>query len=196
MIKNLAIKMTRVLIDKKIIKKEDCEIYEYCSELAIVSLISYCLLFVIAIIFDEMICSLLFLVVFSLFRRVNGGYHAKNYIRCAIISISCYLFMIFIIKNYEYIFKNSYLLLVVGMLLVVLISPQQDDNKPLTKRQYYLLKFLSKNITTILITLLVLIREYSEVVIFENKFMFSVAYAVDLAAISLLISKLERSTKK
>lgn len=195
MIKNLAVKITKVLINKKVIQKEEYGIYEYCVELAIVSLISYSLLLAIAIMFDEVICSLLFLVTFSLFRRLNGGYHANNYTKCAIISLSCYMFMIFMIKNLESIFEINYLFLIVGLAFIVLISPQQDDNKPLTKRQYHFLKTISKNLAAILITVLVLLREYSEVAIFQNKFVFSISYATDLAAISLLMSKLERSVK-
>lgn len=195
MIKNLAVKITQVLINKKIIQKEEYGIYEYCVELAIVSLISYSLLLAIAIIFDEIICSLLFLVTFSLFRRLNGGYHANNYTKCAIISLSCYIFMLFIIKNYASIFEVSYLLLIIGLAIVVLISPQQDDNKPLTKRQYRLLKKASKNIAAILALFLVLLRECSDDAFFQNKFAFSISYAIDLVAISLLTRKLERSVK-
>ncbi len=195
MIKKLAIKITHVLINKNIIQIKENKMYEYCVELAIVSLISYLLLLSIAIIFNEIICSLLFLVSFSLFRRLNGGYHANSYSKCAMISLSCYMLMIFIIKNGGSIFKINYLLLIVGLILVILISPQQDDNKPLTERQYHLLKTISKNIATILIIILVLLREYSEIAIFQNKFVFSISYAIDLAAISLLMSKLERSVK-
>ena len=195
MIKNLAVKITQVLINKKIIQKEEYGIYEYCVELAIVSLISYSLLLAIAIIFDEIICSLLFLVTFSLFRRLNGGYHANNYTKCAIISLCCYIFMLFIIKNYASIFEVSYLLLIIGLAIVVLISPQQDDNKPLTKRQYRLLKKASKNIAAILALFLVLLRECSDDAFFQNKFAFSISYAIDLVAISLLTRKLERSVK-
>lgn len=195
MIKKFAIKTTQVLINKNIIQNEENKMYEYCVELAIVSLISYLVLLSIAIIFNEVICSLLFLVSFSLFRRLNGGYHASSYSKCAMISLSCYMLMIFIIENLESIFEINYLLLIVGLIIVILMSPQQDDNKPLTKRQYHLLKIISKNIATILITVLVLLREYSEIAIFQNKFVFSISYAIDLAAISLLISKLERSVK-
>ncbi|MBR2431049.1 accessory gene regulator B family protein [bacterium] len=195
MIKKLSKKTTQVLINKNIIQNEENKMYEYCVELAIVSLISYLALLSIAIIFNEITCSLLFLVSFSLFRRLNGGYHASSYSKCAMISLSCYMLMIFIIKNLEIIFEINYLLLIVGLILVILISPQQDDNKPLTKRQYHLLKIISRNIATILITVLVLLREYSEIAIFQNKFVFSISYAIDLAAISLLMSKLERSVK-
>lgn len=195
MIKKLATKTTQVLINKNIIQNEENKMYEYCVELAIVSLISYLLLLSIAIIFNEIICSLLFLVSFSLFRRLNGGYHANSYSKCAIISLSCYIFMIFIIKNLESVFGINYLLLIAGLLLVILIPPQQNDNKPLTKRQYYFLQTISKNMAAILIMVLVLLREYSEVTIFQNKFVFSISYAIDLVATSLLISKLERSVK-
>lgn len=195
MIKKLSKKTTQVLINKNIIQNEENKMYEYCVELAIVSLISYLVLLSIAIIFNEITCSLLFLVSFSLFRRLNGGYHASSYSKCAMISLSCYIFMIFIIKNYASIFEFSYLLLIIGLAIVVLISPQQDDNKPLTKRQYRLLKKASKNIAAILALFLVLLRECSDDAFFQNKFAFSISYAIDLVAISLLTRKLERSVK-
>ena len=63
MIKKLSTKITRVFIENSIIQNEEKETYEYCFEIAIVSLISYSVLISTAIIFEEIICSCIFLFV-------------------------------------------------------------------------------------------------------------------------------------
>lgn len=79
MIDNLAKKITTKFIDHKIIKSDDREIYNYCFETTIVILLSYSLLFILSMIFNEFMSTLIFIISFSSFRKVCGGYHADNY---------------------------------------------------------------------------------------------------------------------
>ena len=99
MIQTFAKKITTIFINKKIIKSEEREIYNYCFETTIVSLISHITLFVLSILFNEFCCSIIFLITFSIFRKICGGYHATNYIKCTIMSLSSYLVLILILKN-------------------------------------------------------------------------------------------------
>lgn len=195
MIETLAKKITTKFIDHKIIKSDECEIYNYCFETTVVILLSYSLLFILSMIFNEFMSTLIFILSFSSFRKVCGGYHADNYLKCGIMSLASYLFLIFIIKKLNIIFEISTLTLVIGALTIMFLSPIQDDNKPFTDKQYKRFKIISKSLAAILIIVFVIIEAFGLHKSIINKYYFSLCYGIDLIAFSLLISKIERRIK-
>lgn len=195
MIDNLAKKITTKFIDHKIIKSDDREIYNYCFETTIVILLSYSLLFILSMIFNEFMSTLIFIISFSSFRKVCGGYHADNYLKCGIMSLASYLFLIFTIKKLNIIFEISTLTLVLGALTIMFLSPIQDDNKPFTDKQYKKFKIISKGLAAILIIVFVIIEALGLHKSITNKYYFSFCYGIDLIAFSLLISKIGRRIK-
>lgn len=195
MIDTLAKKITTKFIDYKIIKSDEREIYNYCFETTIVILLSYSLLFILSMIFNEFMSTLIFILSFSSFRKVCGGYHADNYLKCGIMSLASYLFLIFIIKKLNIIFEVSTLTLVLGALTIMFLSPIQDDNKPFTDKQYKRFKIISKGLAAILIIVFVIIEALGLHKSIINKYYFSLCYGIDLIAFSLLISKIERRIK-
>lgn len=195
MIDTLAKKITTKFIDHKIIKSDEREIYNYCFETTIVILLSYSLLFILSMIFNEFMSTLIFILSFSSFRKVCGGYHADNYLKCGITSLASYLFLIFIIKKLNIIFEVSTLTLVLGALTIMFLSPIQDDNKPFTDKQYKRFKIISKGLAAILIIVFVIIEALGLHKSIINKYYFSLCYGIDLIAFSLLISKIERRIK-
>ena len=195
MIDNLAKKITTKFIDNKIIKSDDREIYNYWFETTIVILLSYSLLFILSMIFNEFMSTLIFIISFSSFRKVCGGYHADNYLKCGIMSLASYLFLIFTIKKLNIIFEISTLTLVLGALTIMFLSPIQDDNKPFTDKQYKRFKIISKGLAAILIIVFVIIEALGLHKSITNKYYFSFCYGIDLIAFSLLISKIGRRIK-
>lgn len=195
MIDNLAKKITTKFIDHKIIKSDDREIYNYCFETTIVILLSYSLLFILSMIFNEFMSTLIFIISFSSFRKVCGGYHADNYLKCGIMSLASYLFLIFTIKKLNIIFEISTLTLVLGALTIMFLSPIQDDNKPFTDKQYKRFKIIGKGLAAILIIVFVIIEALGLHKSITNKYYFSFCYGIDLIAFSLLISKIGRRIK-
>ena len=195
MIETLAKKITTKFIDHKIIKSDEREIYNYCFETTVVILLSYSLVFILSMIFNEFMSTLIFILSFSSFRKVCGGYHADNYLKCGIMSLASYLFLIFIIKKLNIIFEISTLTLVIGALTIMFLSPIQDDNKPFTDKQYKRFKIISKSLAAILIIVFVIIEAFGLHKSIINKYYFSLCYGIDLIAFSLLISKIERRIK-
>lgn len=195
MIETLAKKITNKLIENRIINSEDIEIYNYCFETTIVSLISHCSLFILSVLLNEFICSMIFLISFSVFRRICGGYHADSYTKCSIMSLLSYLAMILIIKKINIIFCLSFYILIIGLIIIFLLSPIQDKNKPFTEKQYKRFKIISKSFATILITLFIILKLVESQKLFMSKYCFSLCYGIDLVAFSLLISKIERRIK-
>lgn len=195
MIETLAKKITNKFIENRIINSEDNEIYNYCFETTIVSLISHFTLFILSILFNEFICSIIFLISFSVFRKICGGYHADNYIKCSIMSLSSYLALILIIKKFNIVFSSSFYIFLIGLVIIFLLSPIQDKNKPFTEKQYKRFKIISKSLAAILIISFIILKLCEIQYLFINKYYFSFCYGIDLVAFSLLITKIERRVK-
>lgn len=195
MIETLAKKITTKFINNKIIKSEDREIYDYCFETTIVILFSYSLLFILSIIFNEFISTLIFILSFSSFRKVCGGYHADNYLKCGIMSLASYLLLILIIKKFNIIFEISTIILILGSVVIMFLSPIQDDNKPFTEQQKIRFRVISRSLAAILIVVFVILEAFGLHSLIANKYYFSFCYGIDLIALSLLISKIERRIK-
>lgn len=195
MIETLAKKLTTKFINNKIIKSEDREIYDYCFETTIVILFSYSLLFILSIIFNEFISTFIFILSFSSFRKVCGGYHADNYLKCGIMSLASYLLLILIIKKFNIIFEISTIILILGSVVIMFLSPIQDDNKPFTEQQKRRFRVISRNLAVILIVVFVILEAFGLHSLIANKYYFSFCYGIDLIALSLLISKIERRIK-
>ena len=190
MIEILAKKITNKFIDSKIIKSEDKEIYNFCFETTIVILLSYSLLFILSIIFNELISSFVFIFSFSSFRKICGGYHANNYLKCGIMSLASYLFLILIIKKFNTIFEVSTIVLVIGAITIIFLSPIQDDNKPFSEKQKRRFKLISRGLAAILILVFIILETFGFHRLISNKYCFSFCYGVDLIAFSLILSKI------
>lgn len=195
MIETLAKKITAKFINNNIIKSDEREIYNYCFEATIVVILSYLSLLVLSIIFKEFFSSIIFILSFLIFRKTCGGYHASNYFKCSIMSLSSYLFLIFTIKKLSEVYSISTLLLLGGLSIIILLPPIEDTNKPFTKKQYKIFKLISKSLAALFIILFVSLELFGLHNALMNKYYFSFCYGIDLVAFSLLISKLERRIK-
>lgn len=193
MIETLAKKITNKFIDSNIIIYEEREIYNYCFETTIVTGISYIVLTVLSILFKESLTTLVFLLSFWIFRKTCGGYHANNYVSCSLMSLFSYLFLILVVKRIIILFNVSYVLLIIGLLIILALSPIQDDNKPFTDKQYKRFKIISKVLATIFILVFTILELSGKHDLLINKYYFSFCYGIDLVALALLISKIERS---
>lgn len=192
MIKKLAKRITINFINNNILDASERDIYEYCFEATIVSGASYIILLVLSIIFNEFICSIIFVFSFTLFRKICGGYHANSYSKCGIMSLGSYLLLIILIKTIPFIFNISSILLVLGALIIIILSPIENKNKPFTKRQYKLFKTISNGLASFFIIIFVILDLCGFHNIVINKYCFSCCYGIDLVALALLMSKIER----
>ena len=195
MIETLAKKITTKFIDSNIIKSEEREIYNYCFETTIVMGISYLIFIILSLFFKESLTSLIFLLSFWVFRKTCGGYHAKNYSLCSLMSLFSYLFLILVVKEITILFNASYFLLIIGLLIILALSPIQDDNKPFTDKQYKRFKLISKVLAAIFIFVFTIFELSGKHNLLINKYYFSFCYGIDLVALALLFSKIERRLK-
>jgi len=192
MIQHLSEKITKKMIQNRIIKASEKEIYDYCFEATIVWILSYFILISVSLIFNELWSALIFIIAFSIFRKICGGYHAKNYTKCGIMSLSSLLVLLFIIKKIPILFVYINYINFISLVFIFLFSPIQNKNKPLTKKQHRIFKTLSRSTAIILVVIMAVLEFRGCHQITDNKYYFSFSYGIGLEAFSLLISVFER----
>ena len=82
MIERLSIRMTNKLIHEGVINEQYYDLYKYGIEITISSIIGFLLILVIGVICQNIICSLIYYVIFVCLRMLTGGFHATSYLKC------------------------------------------------------------------------------------------------------------------
>ena len=123
-------------IEKKILKTDEREVYIYAYELLLNQVINMSITLFIAIIFDNIVSVLLFLICYIPMRTYSGGYHAKTNWGCTVISSLIVIGVCWSINA-----VNDQLLLwypvVFGVsgYCIFQFAPVADINKPLEKKE-------------------------------------------------------------
>ena len=138
MLHSLAEKIAVFLFDEK--DKYPLEIYTYGMELLISSILETVILLILGILLNKFIETLIFIFAFSAIRFFTGGYHAKTYSGCAIVTVFVYLFTL---SCYEILWKylSDYLIciytlvLLISLLLIVKFAPIENVGKSIENKQ-------------------------------------------------------------
>ena len=88
--------ISNYLYRRGIIKEEDRPIYTYGAEIALDFLIILSIICFFGIITDQIVSTIIFLVIYCMLRGCGGGYHARTYAKCCLCSVSTYLVVIFL----------------------------------------------------------------------------------------------------
>ena len=138
MLHSLAEKIAVFLFDEK--DKYPLEIYTYGMELLISSILETVILLILGILLNKFIETLIFIFAFSAIRFFTGGYHAKTYSGCAIVTVFVYQFTL---SCYEILWKylSDYLIciytlvLLISLLLIVKFAPIENVGKSIENKQ-------------------------------------------------------------
>lgn len=135
--------LARRLLNNNVIKEDSFEIYVYGFELLISFLFSTLLVIASGIIIGKLLETLAFLVVFIFLRSYSGGYHAKKYSICTIVTLGVYAAVI-LLSSFINVNVVSYLLLgIVGFILLFLWAPIENPNKEITNKRKIIYKWIS-----------------------------------------------------
>ncbi len=183
-------KIVSNLITKQYVDLDDKEIYEYCFEICIATVVSIITLLCIAIVINSVLPSVLFLFSFIMCRMCFGGYHAKTHSKCFLATIINYLFFIIALNTLLQI--NSFLIFVVLNILSVIsvhiFAPVENENNPLSsvhKKKLKQLSYLVAYSIFLLSTILFFIKSIPDLI------PYSLLIGLLSAAVAMLIGKLE-----
>jgi len=146
--------MVNKLVKMKIIGAEDCELYRFGIETALlkgIHLISYLIL---GLMLGKTFELIIFLIAFIPLREYAGGYHAATKKGCYIISCLCILSILLILRVFPAVYYSNsmYLALFSGVLLLFLV-PVESKNKPLDDSEKAYFKSKAGFIIVLLLTL-------------------------------------------
>lgn len=183
MINYLSKKITNYYVKKQKIKIEDKEIYEYCFEVTLSTLLNLLAIIIVSIATKLYIEGAIFCIVFMSLRGLGGGYHAKTHLFCFLTIMIVFAVYVLILKfvNLIIIFYMTIAMLICGFLVISLIAPVDSETKPLTKNE----KKRNKIKTLILLSLYTLTS--SILLIFEKTKYYAFNITFPIFAVSILM---------
>ncbi len=152
MISKIAGKITKHLVSKYSITKEDEEVYFYAFFIVTSSILFVFISCVFGFVFDCFVESIVFSVFFQLLRKCSGGYHAKTESLCLFLTILCSLCSILSIKIII-IFKLNNIMLIVTMgfaFIIYFMVPVETERRHLNTNERLFFRKSSRYILMIL----------------------------------------------
>ena len=176
-------------ISKGTIREEERQIYDYCFEIMLSTILNFCSVMVIAIITKTVFLTLCFIVGFMIIRATAGGYHAETHMACFMILIVSYVIYLVILLNLSNDIMSvlTTIICVISALMIILLAPVEDHNKPLTKeevKKFRKKSYLAMLILTIVSILLILFMK-------SGKWGFSFAAGMFTVSMSLIAGTLK-----
>ena len=197
MYQRLAKRLTAFLESNDFIDESKKTICSYGMEILIANIVYAFLFLLISITTRTLFNSLIWAIGLYAYRKIAGGYHAKSYFLCHMISLIAQLFFIIIIL---YLPKKimpfcSYVCLLSGGMGLLLLAPVDHNNKVFVGTEYARFRKSS-----IIYALLIFASAHIGLVLFgwwdNNSFLFksvfSFSFGTFLATISLLSAKIIR----
>ena len=197
MYKRIAISLTDMFINQKIISSDKRDICQYGFEM-LISTIAYMLIFFFtAIITDTFIESLMFWLGLFVIRKTAGGHHAKSYSSCHLLFAFNHVLFIAATKVLPQasVFVSICLLLCFAITTVAICAPVDHKNKPFIKNEYIRYKMLSRVYCAILLAILVsiiIIHTTNRSTEIGDILYFSFSFGTASATVSLLSAKIIR----
>lgn len=194
MLEKLSYRITDYFIKRGIIKVGETDIYRYCFELMLSTVINLIGIIVIACVTKTYLESLMFSICFMAMRGTAGGFHSKTHIGCFISLMLFYGAMLVLLKTADsrILFYVSTALLPFSAIAVVLLSPVESKNKPLS-----IMEFKTQRKKSI-IYLIIIIAATSVLLLFgyTRTIAFSAAFATGSVAILLIVGFIKNSVEK
>ena len=146
MIAQLSKRLASFFVCRKIIEKEDEEVYEYGLQLLLSTIANGLIALLIAFITGTFLQCILYLTAFVIMRKNAGGYHAQTHFGCCCILavvISCFIAFLKFAPTDVYI-PIALFSIAFSVIIVFLLSPLEHKNKPISSEDKIRLKRKSK----------------------------------------------------
>ncbi|MCT4688657.1 accessory gene regulator ArgB-like protein [Vallitalea sp.] len=197
MIYEFSNKISSKLIDKKIIKEDDKEVYTYGFEIVISSLLILIGMIIIGRIFRCMLKVIVFILFFCSLRVQAGGYHAKSHLKCFIyFLLSCFLtiFISHLLLDFDKNLIIIVLALIESCIIIITYAPVDTINKPLGSSEK--LTYKKKSMITVIVQSIIIIAMSIFLDSLESYYMVA-AIAVFMESLTVLpiINKRESEVK-
>lgn len=134
MIYKLAKYLSERLVVKKIIEPGKINVYIYGLQLLFSSILSTFLILIIGCLLGRIIETLSFLLIFIVLRGFCGGFHAKTYIVCTIVTLGTFCIVMFISSITSLPLLFYFILLILGLFIMIRFAPIEHPNKKISEQ--------------------------------------------------------------
>lgn len=124
----------------------------YGIEITLSSILNILIIFILSIVFSDVIEGLVFLATFISIRQFTGGFHASSYLKCNVTFAACYATVIYVYHflNEVFIFNIQIILLAICVATISFVCPIENPHKPITNKD----QFIKCKITSIVMFLM------------------------------------------
>lgn len=192
MIAQLSKRLASFFVYKKIIEKDDEEVYEYGLQLLLSTVINGLIALLIAIITGTLLQCFLYLAAFIVMRKTAGGYHANTHLGCCCILavvLSCFIAFIKFVPVDVYILIALFSI-VFSVIIIFLFSPLEHKNKPISSEDKIRLKRKSRIYILIISAIIIVLG-----ILKFNTAMISVAFGILTSSGSIAAAKILKNDK-
>lgn len=132
--------MNEIIMDNRIynyivhnsdINKDENKVIEFGIEMIKMLSVAAIVAILIAMIMKMLPEAVFFLFTFIPLRQNAGGYHTRHRITCAIMSVFIYIFVLIIIKNFEFNALMQIFLCFIDSLIILCFAPVENENNEL-----------------------------------------------------------------
>ena len=127
--------LTRKFIQRSIIEPDKQDIYRTGINLILADIINFSLILTIGVISKTFIYACIYLLMFWTVRRFSGGFHAKTYNICRIITVGTYVAVIFVSRVLRILIPAAVICNIITIITICLFAPVKHPNKELTERE-------------------------------------------------------------
>lgn len=170
------------------------DIYIYGFELLVSSVIETISLLLIGLLTGKFVETVIFIISFSSIRVFSGGYHANSYLKCFIVTIACYLLVLFS-ADIMLAFPNRTIILIaiitllLSFILFILMSPVKSKGKSiLNYKKQKILSIISLCVNAILPIILL--------TIYQNNILIIVYPTIICVDVLIIIESLKKGDEK
>lgn len=127
------------LLKSKVIEDSEDEknYYQYGIEITISSILNVVLILLIGVIFNSVMESAVFLLLFIPIRQFTGGFHADTYLKCNLFFCSLYT-VVLLLCRITFLYLTTYAVILISFVCISLIlymCPIEHINKPIPKER-------------------------------------------------------------
>lgn len=147
--------MNEIIMDNRIynyivhnsdINKDENKVIEFGIEMIKMLSVAAIVAILIAMIMKMLPEAVFFLFTFIPLRQNAGGYHTRHRITCAIMSVFIYIFVLIIIKNFEFNALMQIFLCFIDSLIILCFALVENENNELDDKDKQIYKMRTLNI--------------------------------------------------
>ncbi len=192
MIIRLSKRMASFFVRRKIIEKNDEEVYEYGLQLLLSTVLNALIALLLAIVSKTVIPCLFYLSAFVVMRKSAGGFHAKTHFGCCcilIVVLCCFIAFIKFVPTEIYA-AISIISLIIAAVTILLFAPLEHENIPLSDKDKVRLRKVSIAYMVVISGLVILFGIFN-----LSQIMVSTVLGIATSSGSVLAAKIQEKFK-